>query len=350
MFKCNECSMVFKSKLSLSNHNRIHTKENSNLRNNIINDYVNNYLTYKELNIKYGLSYNTISKFVKGIYINKNEKRYKRKKIFKHSDETKKIISESRKKWLKDNPEKHVWKRTDKFKSIPCETLKKILKENGFDFLPEHTVISGSSYAVDIAFPNVKIGLEVNGNQHYNRDCSLKDYYLDRKNKIENEGWKLYDIHYSKVYDDLFIKSLIDSLNENDLKGVDLSFYIKKKKEKGISPKEKYLNKIKPIIEKIKQSDINFSKKGWVKEVSKIIGIHENVAGRWIRNNMPDFYNDKCKKRVVKYFKENIYYEKPKYCMKCGNVMIFDQRFQKFCSTSCASSYNNSFRKKSNVQ
>jgi len=337
--------MEFKSKLSLSNHNRIHTENNSNLRDNVVKDYVNNYLTYKELNIKYGLSYNTICKLVKGIIVNKNEKRLRRKKIFKHSEETKKIISESRKKWLKDNPDKHVWKRSDKFKSAPCEHLKKILIDNDFNFISEYNVINGNSYAVDIAFPSIKIGIEVNGNQHYNKDKTLKDYYLNRKNKIEEEGWKLYDIHYSKVYDDLFIKSLIDSLNENDLNDVDLSFYIRKKKEKGPNPKEKYLEKIKPIIQKIEQSNIDFSKKGWVKEVSKIIGISENVAGRWMRKNMLDFYDDKCKKREVKYSNEQSYYEKPKYCLQCGKVMTFKKRFGTFCCGSCSSTYNNISRK-----
>lgn len=38
MYRCDECSMNFKSKISLSNHNRIHNKDNINLRNNIIND------------------------------------------------------------------------------------------------------------------------------------------------------------------------------------------------------------------------------------------------------------------------------------------------------------------------
>ncbi|MCK9279295.1 MAG: hypothetical protein M0P71_01565 [Melioribacteraceae bacterium] len=49
------------------------------------------------------------------------------KKYFKqeHTEETKKAISEKRKKWLADNPDKHVWKRKGKFKSEPCEVLKK---------------------------------------------------------------------------------------------------------------------------------------------------------------------------------------------------------------------------------
>lgn len=342
MFECNGCSMEFKSELSLSNHNRIHTKiDNPNLRDDVINDYVNNYLTYKELNVKYKLSYVTISKFVKGVEVNKNEKRLKRRKVFNHSEDTKKLLSISRKKWLEDNPEKHVWKRSDKFKSKPCEHLKDILNDNGFDFIPEYTALNGKSYSIDIAFPNIKIGIEVNGNQHYNNDKTLKDYYLDRKKKIEKEGWVLYDVHYSKVYDDLFVKSLIDGLKQKDLKNVDLSFYIRKKKEKGLNAKEKYEEKIKPIIIEIEKSNIDFSKKGWVKEVSKLIGIHSGKGGWWMKKNMPDFYNDKCKKREVKYSKEGIYYEKPKYCKNCGKVMTFKKRFRTFCSLSCSSIYNN---------
>jgi len=341
------CNMNFKNKISLSNHNRIHIKlDNLNLKNDIINDYTNNFLTYDELNVKYGLSHNTLSKFLKDVKVDKIEKNIKRKKVFKHTENTKKLISDKRKKWLENNPEKHVWKRSNKFKSEPCEHLKKILKENKFDFLSEYTVISGYYYSVDIVFPNVKIGLEINGNQHYNNDKTLKKYYLDRKNIIEKQGWKLYDIHYSKVYDDLFVKSLIDSLNENNLKDVDLSFYIKKKKEKDNNFKEKYKEKIKLIVQRIENSNIDFSKRGWVKEISKIIGIHENKGGLWLKKNMSDFYNENCKKRKIEYSNEKYYYENPKYCLQCGKDIIFEKRFHTFCCNSCSSIYNNKIRKK----
>ena len=52
----------------------------------------------------------------------------KNSNLFKHSDETKKKISLSREKYLRENKDKHVWKNKDKFISKPCEHLKNKLK------------------------------------------------------------------------------------------------------------------------------------------------------------------------------------------------------------------------------
>lgn len=344
MFRCNECSFNYETKIALSNHLRIHKKNDVNLRNNIINDYVNNYLTYIELRIKYNLSNNSISKFVKGVEVDKKEKTKIRNIHFNHSDETKKLLSDKRKNWLKNNPDKHVWKRNDKFKSKPCEYFKSILLSNNINFVDEYSPLKNKSYSVDIAFPSVKIGIEINGNQHYNNDYTLKSYYLNRKNEIQNSGWKLYDIHYSKVYNKDFVNNFLLLLSENKLNDLDLSFYIKDKKINK-NRQQKYKEKIKPIILEVENSNIDFSKNGWVKKVSEIVGIHENKGGWWMKKNMNDFYETKCKKRIVKYTNKSQYYENPKYCLNCGNVILFDKRDQKFCKRGCSSSYNNKTRK-----
>lgn len=46
----------------------------------------------------------------------------------------------------------------------------------------------------------------------------------------------------------------------------------------------------------IESSDIDFSKYGWVKEVSKLFGISENKAGKYIKDNFPEFY-ETCYRR-----------------------------------------------------
>lgn len=71
----------------------------------------------------------------------------------------------------------------------------------------------------------------------------------------------------------------------------------KKRKDYFLRKKNEYKNKNIPIIKKIKDSDIDFTKQGWVKQVSKIIGISENKGGNWVKKNMNDFYNEKCWKR-----------------------------------------------------
>ena len=47
----------------------------------------------------------------------------------------------------------------------------------------------------------------------------------------------------------------------------------------------------------ILNSDIDFSKSGWVSKASKIIGITPQAVSKWMKRNMPDFYEEKCFKR-----------------------------------------------------
>lgn len=128
------------------------------------------------------------------------------------NDDTKKQMSNSRKNYLKNNPDKHPWKRNNKFKSEPCETFKDILRKHNFIFEEEFNPISNRFFAVDVAFPKHKICIEINGEQHYNRDGSLRKYYKDRHDIIKNAGWKIIEIHYANVYNETFINEIIKML------------------------------------------------------------------------------------------------------------------------------------------
>lgn len=127
------------------------------------------------------------------------------------SKEEREKLSVARKKWLQENPDKHPWKRIDKFKSAPCEHLKKILTSYGITFEEEYQPLVDRAFAIDIAIKSKMIAIEVNGNQHYSdpKTGILTNYYKDRHDLITNEGWKIYEIHYAKVYDKSFVDNLI---------------------------------------------------------------------------------------------------------------------------------------------
>ena len=128
----------------------------------------------------------------------------------KHSEETKKKISESRKAYLKNNPDKHPWKKLSKFKSEPCERLKQVLREYQLEFVEEFSDKTWDhNYSIDIAFPEKKIAIEINGNQHYNNDGTLKEYYVNREEYLKSFGWTIYQLHYSLVYNDQIVSDLI---------------------------------------------------------------------------------------------------------------------------------------------
>ncbi len=147
-----------------------------------------------------------------------------------HTESTRKKLSESRKEWLANNPDKHPWKRSSKFDSEPCQKLKDALQARSIDFQEEFTPLDDRFFSLDVAFPVLKVGIEVNGEQHYNRDGSLKPYYKQRHELIESAGWKLYEVHYSICYDQKRLSSIVDSIVEtHDLSSIDLTFEVRSK-------------------------------------------------------------------------------------------------------------------------
>lgn len=121
--------------------------------------------------------------------------------VRKLDEEQKKKISEARKKFLKENPDKHPWRNKDKFKSIPCERAKEYLRNENINFIEEYPCnIPGRFFSIDIAMPDKMIAIEINGNQHYERDGTLKPYYQERHNLLVDNGWQVFEIHYSHCF------------------------------------------------------------------------------------------------------------------------------------------------------
>ena len=130
-----------------------------------------------------------------------------------HTEETKKLLSEKRRKWLQDNPELHPWKRSSKFISAPCEVLKQRLRDEGIEFEEECTAVPGRFFSIDIAITAKKIGIEVNGEQHYKRTGELKDYYQARHDLIESLGWTLIELHYTECYNEDAVGAMVKRIS-----------------------------------------------------------------------------------------------------------------------------------------
>lgn len=127
------------------------------------------------------------------------------KPVFKMSKEAKDRASVR----LKNLRKNGVGNLTHK-KSKPCEHLKTLLVERGIRFTEEFLPLSDRLFRIDIAFPNEKIGIEINGNQHYETNGTLKKYYQERHDLIEKSGWKLFELHYSVVYNRAVIFDIIE--------------------------------------------------------------------------------------------------------------------------------------------
>lgn len=190
-----------------------------------------------------------------------------------HSIEAKKLISEKRKQWLLEHKDQHVWRRDSKFLSVPCENLKQYLKNKGINFVEEYEPFDDINYCVDIAWPDEKIAIEVNGNQHYNKDGSLRKYYQKRHKLFEERGWKIFEIHYSKCYN-IQINDFQDILNLPifDKNYVGKYFSKKEIKQQKKLEQKQLKNKQKQEIDEqhkkiiynlIHNSGIDFTKSGW---------------------------------------------------------------------------------------
>lgn len=150
------------------------------------------------------------------------------------SEEHKKKVSEGRKKWLKENPDKHPWRSHNKFKSKPCEKAKEFLRSLGISFIEEFDPqIEGRNFSIDIAMPEKKIAIEINGNQHYEKTGELKPYYKEREMLLESNGWIVYEIHYSACFK---LEKWADFVNQLKNSPVKIEFdyfsYVPKEKKK----------------------------------------------------------------------------------------------------------------------
>jgi hypothetical protein len=119
------------------------------------------------------------------------------------TDERRKLLSDRMKSMRKSG----IGNLTHR-KSIPCEHLKAILRKKGLEFEEEFMPLKTRLFRVDIAFPSLKLGIEVNGNQHYEAG-NLKKYYQERHDLITSSGWKLIEMHYSLCYSTEYIDGLI---------------------------------------------------------------------------------------------------------------------------------------------
>lgn len=214
--------------------------------------------------------------------------------------EVREKISKSRSKYLRDNPDKHPWKDPEKFNSAPCLHLQKILRENNFTFETEWNPINSNSYAIDIAFPDIKVGIEVNGNQHYKRCGNLKDYYKKRHEKIVKEGWVLIEMHYANVYKNKEVAKLLSYLKTESAHMITFTKVERKEKpKKKTNHAEIKRNKDLKRIEFLKTIDMQ--KIGWVKIVSEEFGVSHTQVKRIVKKLMPEqaYYERKSAKNKL---------------------------------------------------
>lgn len=160
-----------------------------------------------------------------------------------HTQQAKQLMSKRRQQYLKLHPQDNYWKKNNKTISKPCEDLKQFLTNNNINFYPQYSnpqQFKNHHYRIDIAFPNQKIAIEVNGTMHYQKTGKLKSKYQLRHNIIQNAGWKILEIPFKETYSTIFRESLLKLINQNiqftyDYRQQIIQFY-KQKEQQHICP------------------------------------------------------------------------------------------------------------------
>lgn len=256
------------------------------------NDY-NNGATIRKLNEKYKLSFSRIYKLKEKGYINLDRTRKdsmkssaKKRKGKPLSEETKRKISESRKRWIAENPDKspYIVSHKSRGETYPEKYFREWLEKENIPFQQEYRF---KLYAFDFLV-NERVDLEIDGDQHKN-DKRIIEHDIKRDAKSKDAGFIVYRImwsNYQKLSQcerEIFLCELKSFLmnNSNPIP----QFVIKKKQ-----PKIR-IKKHQPKKVVIKQEDprkkealemLNYGKSYC--EVARDFKVSDNAIRKWVKS------------------------------------------------------------------
>jgi very-short-patch-repair endonuclease len=262
-----------------------------------IQEYHNQGYGYREIVKKFKLNNSLISNAKKDgllIFRSMSESRKIAAKKYpqKHSEKTKKKISEIRRAYLKEHPEKVPYKLNhySKGPSYPETYFDEIFKDK-FEYEKYFQV---GIYHIDFAITTKNIAIEVDGDQHYLDEKIVKSD--ERKNKyLIDEGWDIIRIKWS-----------------------DYQKMIKTEKENYIIKLVDYINHLiseRPEVE-IKNK-VNYCKCG--KQIYKTSNMCKSCATTKQMRNKPEIKYMK-KEHFCITCNENKVYNKGKECVKCAHL------------------------------
>jgi very-short-patch-repair endonuclease len=239
--------------------------------------------------------------------------------VFKHSTATKDKIRETRFEYLKKRTGKTAWEKRNK--QIPSSLEqwfidKIVLKFNlneKYDIVSEYAEFP---YFIDFAFVNIKLAVELDGPAHFSHGNVRFEHDLKKDRHLLSKGWKVVRIAYNEINQERInsFLTLLNNLSEYRYVPKVLENHIFKNKTLRINrdnskrlelqrkSKIRLLLRLLKQLEKIKiveNSSIDFSKIGWVNEVSKLLKIKTQKVNKWMKTYMYNFYKTKCYKKLI---------------------------------------------------
>lgn len=171
--------------------------------------------------------------------------------------------------------------------SYPEKWFRKVLSEdlrfNDLLVIEQHRVWK---YYLDFAFVEFMVDLEIDGIQHRRQHQQQKD--VERDDYLNSVGWCVYRIEWSKLQTDT--QKCIDDFKvfletkQKDLK----TFIVAERKPVKMTGEEKRRVIAENRMKAIREANIDFSRYGWVKQVSEIIKIKPQKVHIWMQRYFPD--------------------------------------------------------------
>ncbi len=235
-----------------------------------------------------------------------------------HTEETKQKIRKGLQHWKETHQEEFL--NYSRSKSKCCENFKQYLRNNNIDFVEEYIPYPNERlYSLDISFPDEKIGIEINGSQHYDKDGNLNEATLNKQKFFEDKGWKIIQIYYRWCYGVLYNNEKINSIfdlpihNKNYVKEIYKRSYkkqqdqlkekiIKDKKNQEIEEQHKQI-----IYNLINNSGIDFTKSGWSKKATEYLLNRNEMFNKGIFRIIRKYYPEFLQREDVWKRKGSIY-------------------------------------------
>lgn len=216
----------------------------------------------------------------------------------KASEETKKKISIARKKYLLANPDKVPYLiNHSSNKSMPQKMIEGALKQENIEgWISE---FRNGLYSYDIAFPDLKIDIEIDGETHQQEKVIQIDKRRDEW--TISQGWKILRIPTKIIYNNINdaineIKQFIGDDNLEKQKTIDISKYVIKKKIKcrncggeksfksdsGLCQKCCSISKRKITRPKQEELLIMINIEGY-KQTARKYGVTDNTIRKWVK-------------------------------------------------------------------
>ena len=226
----------------------------------------------------------------------------------------------------KDNPDREIEIEKARRGGLKSSQIRNVRSENETHFANLIIQLIGkdkvllnepmfNGFDADIIIPDIKLAILWNGAFHYKKCGETHDpeKAIERDNKkielIKSYGYKVYVVKDLKSGKSKFVKEqfmifvekyyidMIDKAKEiiDDDNTKDKWYKTKKMIEQSNIAKENYKKKrakIISIIHKIRTSNIDFSKDGWLSKVAELTKINARFIHRWMKKYMPEFYKN----------------------------------------------------------